>query len=181
MRRLAPREKLLVKGLVIFAVIWSLYALAVKPAKERIETLNRVISEKQQELEQVRAISKKYVFLNKNLDNFQTQANSGQDVFRLLPFLESLINECGIEDNFDTMKRQVLPIDSNYSEIIVEVRLESLSIGQLVDFLGKIESSQTGVRIKSLYVKRNIANKNLLDSVIEIHNTEFSQNEHARI
>ena len=181
MRRLAPREKLLVKGLVVFAAIWSLYALAVKPATERIETLNRVISEKQQELEEVRAISKEYVFLNKNLDNLHSQADSGQDTFQLLPFLEALINECGIEDNFDTIKRQVLPIDSKHSEIIVEVRLEALSIGQLVDFLDKIESSQGGIKTKSLYVKRNITNKNLLDSVIEIHNTEFFQDEHARI
>ena len=181
MRRLVPREKLLVKGLVIFAAIWSLYALAVKPANERIETLNRVISEKQQELEEVRAISKEYVFLNNNLDNFHSQADSGQDALQLLPFLEALINECGIAKNVETMKREVLPIDSNNSEIIVEVRLGNLSIGQLVDFLDKIESSQAGVKTKSLYVKRNITNNNLLDSVIEIHNTEFSQNEHARI
>ncbi len=181
MRPLAPREKLLVKGLVVFAAVWSLYAVAVRPAIERIETLNRVISEKQQELEEVRAISKEYVFLDKNLDGLQTQIDSGQGTLQLLPFLEALINECGITKNVETMKRQVLPVDSNYSEIIVEVRLGSLSIGQLVDFLGKIESSQAGAKTKSLYVKRNMTNKNLLDSVIEIHNTEFSQNEHARI
>ena len=181
MRRLARREKSLVISLAIFAVVWSLYALAVSPAMERIETLNRVISEKQQELEEVREISKEYVFLNKNLSSLQTQTDSGQNTIQVLPFLEALINECGIAKNVETMKREVLPVDSNYSEIIVEVRLGNLSIGQLVDFLGKIESSQAGVKTKSLYVKRNITNKNLLDSVIEIHNTEFSQKEHARI
>jgi len=181
MRRLARREKLLIIGLVVFAAIWSLYTVAVSPAIERIETLNRVISEKQQELEEVRAISKEYIFRNKNLDNFQTQADFGQDALQLLPFLEALINECGIAKNVETMKREVLPIDSNYSEIIVEVRLGNLSIGQLVDFLGKIESLEAGAKTKSLYVKRNIKNKNLLDSVVEIRNTEFSQKEHARI
>jgi hypothetical protein len=181
MIRLARREKLLAVGLAVFVVVCFLYAIAISPSLKRIETLDRVISEKQQELEEVRAISKEYVFLNKNLDYLQSQLDSGQDVFQLLPFLESLINECGIEDNFETMKRQILPIDSNYSDIIVEVRLDSLSIGQLVGFLGKIESSKTAARIKSLYVKRNMTNKNLLDSIVEIHSTEFSQNEHARI
>ena len=181
MIRLAPREKLLVLSLAVFVAVWLLYVLAVNPALDRIETLDRIISEKQQELEEIRAISKEYIFLNKNLSNLRTRDDSERDTLELLPFLESLINECGIAKNVETMKRQVLPMDSNYSEIIVEVRLESLSIGQLVDFLGKIESSQAGTKTKSLYVKRNVTNENLLDSVVEIHNTEFSRNEHARI
>lgn len=181
MIRLARREKKLAIGLGIFVVLWSFYALAISPALERIETLNRVISEKKQELKKVRAISREYAFLNKSLNGFQAQVDAGQDNFQLLPFLESLINECGIAKNVETMKRQVLAIDSNYSEIVVEVRLGNLSIGQLVDFLGKIESSQTRVKTKSVYVKRSMTNKNLLDSVLEIHNTEYSGNEHARI
>jgi hypothetical protein len=181
MIRLTRREKLLAGGLLVFAGAWSLFAVGVSPALERIETLDRVMSEKQRELEEVRAISKEYIYLNNRLDNLHANADSRRDTFELLPSLESLIEECGLSKNVETMKRQVLPIDSNYSEIIVEVRLESMSIGRLVDFLGKIESSQARLRTKSLYIKRNIANKNLLDTVIEIYNTELSQNEPARM
>jgi type II secretory pathway component PulM len=181
MIRLARREKKLAIGLGVFVVLWSFYSIAINPALERIETLNRVISEKKQELKKIRAISKEYAFLNRSLGGFHTQAVSGQDTFQLLPFLESLINECGIAKNVETMKRQVLTLDSNHSEIVVEVRLGNLSIGQLVNFLGKIESSQTRSRTKSVYVKRSMTNKNLLDSVLEIHNTEYSGNEHARL
>jgi hypothetical protein len=179
MIRLTRREKLLAGGLLLFAAAWSLFAVAVSPALDRIETLNRVISEKQQELEEVRAISKEYIYLNNSFDNLHIKVDSQRETFELLPFLESLIQECGLAKNLETMKRQVLQIDSNYSEIIVEVRLERLSIGRLVDFLSKIKSSHARVRTKSLYIKRNMANKNLLDSVIEIYNTELSQNEFA--
>ncbi|MBN1803784.1 MAG: type II secretion system protein M [Sedimentisphaerales bacterium] len=181
MIRLAPREKKIAIGLGVFAALWSFYAVAVSPALNRIETLNRVIGEKQQELEKIRAISREYVFFNRNPDTLHTQLDSAQDTFQLLPYLEALIDECGMAKNFETVKRQVLPIDSNYSEIVVEVRLNNLSISQLVNFLGKIESSKTIARTKSLYVRRNMVNKNLLDSVIEIHNTEYSRNEHARL
>jgi hypothetical protein len=181
MIRLTRREKLLAGGLLIFAAAWSLFAIAVNPALDRIETLNRVISDKQRELEEVRAISKEYIYLNNSLDNLHAKVDSQQETFELLPFMESLIDECGLSKNVETMKRQVLQIDSNYSEIIVEVRLESLLIGRLVDFLSKIESSRPRVRTKSLYIKRNMVNKNLLDSVIEIHNPELTQNEFARM
>ena len=181
MIRLTRREKLLAEGLIIFAAVWSLFALAVSPALDRIKTLNRVISEKQQELEQVRELSKKYICLNNTLDNLNAKVDSQQGTFELLSFLESLIDECGLSNNLETMKRQVLPIDSNFSRIIVEVRLERLSIGRLVDFLSKIESSRAQVKTKSLYIKRNMGDKNLLDSVIEIHNAKLSQNEFAQI
>jgi type II secretory pathway component PulM len=179
MIRLARREKLLAAGLVVFIVLWSLFTVAVKPALARIETLDRIIPEHQQELEKVRAISEKYILLSSRLNNLHTNISSQKETMELLPFLESLIEECGLAKNLDTMKRDVLQIDSNYSEIIVEVRLESLSLGELVDFLHKIESSQVRVRTKSIYIKRNMVNKNLLDSVVEIHNTKFSQNEFA--
>ena len=181
MIRLARREKLLAGGLVIFIASWSLFTVAVKPALARIETLGRVIPENQQELEKVRAISEKYLLLSSRLDNLHTNIASQKETIELLPFLESLIEKCGLAENLDTMKRDVLQIDSNYSETIVEVRLESLSLGKLVDFLYKVESSQVRARTKSIYIKRNTENKNLLDSVVEIHSAKLSQNEFAGI
>ena len=181
MKRLTRREKLSAGGLLIFASAWFLFAVAVSPALERIETLNRIISEKQQELEKIRAISKEYICLNNSLNNLHSAVGSQEETFELLPFVESLTEESGLSENVETMKRLVLQIDSNYSEIIVEVRLEGLLIGRLIDFLSKIESSQPLVKTKSLYIKRNMANKNLLDSVIEIHNAELSQNKFARM
>jgi hypothetical protein len=180
MMRLRRREKFLAGGLLIFVTAWSLLVMAINPAVDRIETLNRVISEKQQELEDVRIMSKELIYLNHGLDYLHTKVDSQGDTLELLPFMESLIEESGLTANIETMNRQVLPIDPDYSEVVVEVRLESLSIGRLVDFLGKIESLKAKVKTKSIYIKRNTVNKNLLDVVIEVYNTELSQYEFAR-
>lgn len=173
MIRLTQREKLLAGGIVISIAAWSLFTAGIKPALARIETLNRVIYEKQQELDKVRARSKEYIFLRNSFDNLRTKVSSQQKTFELLPFLDSLIGECGLEENVATMTQQVLPIDENYSETIVEVRLESLSLNQLVDFLLKIESSHVLARTKSLHIQSNAKSKNLLDSVVEIHNAKL--------
>jgi hypothetical protein len=175
MIRLTRREKLWAGCLVIFIAAWSIFTVGVKPAFARVETLNRIIFQKQQELEKLRARSKEYIFLRNSLDNLRTKVASQQKTFELLPFLESLIEECGLAENVVTMGQQVLPIDSNYSETIVEVRLEKLSLRHLVDFLGKVESSEVLARTKSLYIKRNATNKDLLDLVVEIHNAKLIQ------
>jgi general secretion pathway protein M len=170
MIRLTRREKLLAGGLVFFTGVWSLFTAGVKPALARIETLNRVISEKQQELEKLRAGSKEYIFLRDSLNNLHMKIASQNEIFELLPFLESLVEECGLTENIAIMKQQESPIDTNYSETIVEIRLENLSLNRLVDLLYKIESSQVLAGIKSLHIKKNATDKNSLDTVIEINN-----------
>lgn len=181
MMRLTRREKLLAGGLVIFVAAWSIFTAGVKPVLARIETLNRVISEKQQELKKIRAGSKEYIFLRDSLDNLRTKVASQQKNFELLPFLESLIEECGLTENISIMKQQESPIDTNYSETIVEIRLENLSLNRLVDLLYKIESSQVLAGIKSLHIKKNATDKNLLDTVIEINNAKLTQSQVVRM
>ena len=175
MIRLTRREKLLALALAIFTGGCLLFAFAIKPALARTKTLHRVISEKQDELGKLRATSNEYIFLRDSLDNVRAKVASQDKGFELLPFLESLIREHGLAKKVATMKQQVLNLGPSHSETIVEVKLENLTLKQLVDFLRKVESSQPLARIKSLYIKKNLTNTEMLDSVIEIHNPKLIQ------
>ena len=175
MIRLTRREKLLAIALAIFAGGWGLFAIAVKPSLERTRTLRRVISEKQDELVKLRSTSDEYISLRDNLDNVRTKVASQEKGFELLPFLETMIREHGLSKKVATMKQRVLPLGANHSETVVEVRLENLTLKQLIDFLRNIESSKVLARTKSLYIKKNLTNTEMLDSVVEIHNPKLTQ------
>jgi len=175
MIRLTQREKLLVAALVIFVGASALFTFAVKPAIERIETLNRIVPEKQEELLKLRARSNEYILLRDNLDNLRTKMASQEKGFELLPFLESLIRELGLAKKVATMKQRVSELGPSYYETIVEIRLENLTFRQLVDFLWKVESSKVLAKIKTIYIKKNPADTDLLDSVVEIHNAKLTQ------
>lgn len=175
MIRLTKREKLLALALAIFTGGSLIFAFAVKPALARTKTLRRVILEKQDELEKLRATSNEYILLRDSLDNIRAKVASQDKGFELLPFLESLIREHGLEKKVATMKQQVLNLGPGHSETIIEVKLESLTLKQLVDFLRKVESSKVLAGIKSLYIKKNLTNTEMLDSVIEIHNPKLIQ------
>ena len=174
MIRLTKRERFLAIALAILVGSWALFVFAVKPAIERTRTLRRVISDKQDELQQLRAGSNEYISLRNHLDKARTQVASQDKGFELLPFLESLIREQGLSKKVGTMKQQVLQIGAGHSETIVEIKLENLTLKQLVDFLQKVESSQVLAKTKSLYIKKNLTNADLLDSVIEIHNPKLT-------
>lgn len=176
MMRLTQREKLLAVASVVFVAVWGLFAFAVRPTIERAETLKRVIPERQSELETFRTKASEYIAMSDGLEALHTKIASQEKTFELLPFLESLIRECGLAKKVATMKQQVSQLESNHCETIVEIELQNLTLSQLVNFLWQVESSKVLARTKSLYIKKNLANTDLLDSLIEVHNLKLVQN-----
>jgi len=173
--RLTRREYWLAAGLVAFIAAWAFYAIGVGPALERIETLNRVIPEKQNDLEKLRVMAGEYTALNDAIEDLRTKIASQQETFELLPYAESLVQECGLTKNLVTMKQQTSQLETNYHETVVEIEMENLTLRQIFDFLQKIQSSKVLARTKTLYIKKNLKNSDLLDSVIEIRNLKLTQ------
>lgn len=170
--RLTKREKLLASSLVVFTAIWLLFAFVVKPAYERVQTLGRVIPQKEDELRRLYDETAEFVSLTNQLNNLREKMAS-QEGFQLLPFLESQIQILSLTDNVEAMKQNVIPIESNYSQTIVEVKLQNLTLAQLIDFLRHVESQNVLAVVKSLYIRKNAESKDLLDSTIEIINIKL--------
>lgn len=173
--RLTRREYWLAAGLVAFIAAWAFYAIGVGPALERIETLNRVIPEMQNDLEKLRTKAGEYTTLNDSIEDLRTKIASQEETFELLPYAESLVQECGLTKNLVTMKQQTSQLETNYHETVVEIEMENLTLRQIFDFLQKIQSSKVLARTKTLYIKKNLKNVDLLDSVIEIRNLKLTQ------
>jgi type II secretory pathway component PulM len=174
MMRLTRRERWFVIGLIVLVAAWALFVFGISPAAERIETLNRVIPEKQRELGELRTKSAQYLALRAGLDDYKRKAASEEKGFELLPFLESLNDQLHLAEKVAAMKQEILQVDSSYCEIIVETELENLTFKQLMEFLLKIKSSTHHLQIKSLYTKKNTANPNSLDTVIQISTLELN-------
>jgi hypothetical protein len=167
MIRLAHRKYWLVVGLIVITA-WASFALGIRPAVERIETLNRVIPEKQKVLEKLRANGMQYLALQAGLDDLRRRAASEEENFELLTFLEAVTGELRLTKKVTVMKQEVLQLGSAHSEIIVETKLENLTLEQLIEFLLRIKSSNHLLWIKSLYTKKSTSNPNLLDTTIQI-------------
>lgn len=175
MIRLTRREKLLIIVSAVFIAVWAIYALTVKPAVVRMGTLERIIPQKQRELAMLRTKCEEYGLLCSSLEDLRAKVASQKEGFELLTFLEALIHQCGLAENVVMMKPHTVPLQSNYRETIVEIKLENLTLSQLVDFLGKVESSKVLVKTRTLYIKRNLTNGDLLDSALEVHSAKLIQ------
>lgn len=171
--RLTQREILLAAVLGAFAVAWAIFSFGVSPALERMKTLNRVIPEKESELEQIRVKAAQYVVLRDSIENLRTRIASQDEKFELLPFAESLVKECGLTQY--KMRQQTLQVGTDYLETVVEIEVERVTLPKLYDFLMKLQSSNVMANTKTLHIKKSLADANLLDSKIEISNLKLSR------
>ncbi len=168
MLQLTNRERSLAIGLAVFVSAWTLFAFAISPATKRIKTLNRVIPEKQRELEELRVKSTQYIALLAELDEHKQKAVVEGKGFELLPFLEALNDKLGLSKNAVSMKQQVVQIDPDYYEVIVEIEFEDMTFDKLMEFFHNLKISSKPLQIKSIYAKKDSANPNMLDSEVQI-------------
>ena len=172
--RLTRREYWWAAALVVLTVSWVFFALGVTPALERIETLKRVIPEKQNELDRLRIKVGEYVSLRENLGDLRAKITSQEKTFELLPFIESLVEQYDLTQNVKTMNQVVAQPETDVQEIIVEIEMENVTLRQLCGFIEKIQSPNTLASVKRLTLEKNLANPNLLDSRIEVRNLKPS-------
>ncbi len=158
----------MITGITAIVLISLLYALAVRPALERTKTLKRVIPEKHKTLQALRTKSRQYLALQGGIDNLQINDTNSIDTTRLIAVLESITNKLNLKKNVEKMTQSTILIDSNYSEIVVQTKLNDITLEQLVQLLKETTQTHKFLRTKSLYIKTNKQNPNLLDSEIQI-------------
>jgi type II secretory pathway component PulM len=174
MMHLAQRERLLSLGLIAVLAAWALYALAVRPARDRIRTLQRIIPEKQAQLRDLQGMSAQHTALRNNFTQFRETLASQEPDFQLLPFLETKIERHQLARHVVTMQPDVFQTQPDYSEVVVTIELRGVSLKQLVDFLGDVESSESVVRVGSWHIRKDPQNEAQLDSTIGIHSPRLS-------
>jgi len=154
MIRINPREKraLVAGGCAVAALL--IYLLVVSPYMNAMERWDRRIDVKSKELEEVLALQEEFVRLKEKARLLEDMVRSGPG-FSLLSFLESLATKNKIKNQIAYMKPLTTPGNERYRESSVEMKVEGVTLKQLVDYLYQVEQSRQPIRIKRI----NIAKK----------------------
>ena len=176
MVQLTRRERQLGIGMMVVGTLWALYGFAIEPMRDRIRTLQRVIPEKQNELREVQARSAKYLALRQDVENVQARMAEQDPNFQLQPFLLALIEQHKLSSHMAVMERNTQPSQPGYSETVVEIGLEGITLRQLVDFLQAVETSGVMARIGGLEVRKDGGKATGLNATVQIHSTRLSHN-----
>jgi hypothetical protein len=154
----------------------TLYGFVVEPMRDRIETLQRIIPEKQNELQEIQACSAEYLALRRARESVEARIAEQDSDLQLLPFLEKLIERHQLTPHLVIMEEQDNAISqAGYAETIVEIGLEGVALRQLVQFLEAVETSGIVVQIGSLYIRKDAQDPTKLTSTLQIHSPRPQQ------
>jgi Tfp pilus assembly protein PilO len=168
MTHLTRRERRLGIGATAVIVVWAFYGFAIRPTQDRIGSLERIIPEKQSELEQVRDKSAEYAALRREFENIQVRIAEQDPTFQLLPFLETLIERHHLTERLGGMKQDPVQSQPGYIETSVTIDLTGISLAQLVRFLDAVEESEVVARIGSLHLRNDRTGEGTLASTLQI-------------
>ena len=165
---LTQREKKLIAvGAVLFGFIVIFHVFG-RPAISRVKTLRRVVSDKRKVLSELRAKSEKYKNLSRELEQILLEMGHQPEERKILSFVERVQKDSGLMQKVVYMKPSTMTVNDIYERNTIEIKMQNITLNQLVQFLLKIESSELKIVIRTLEIKRGIQDSDLLDTIIQL-------------
>lgn len=164
---LQTRERILVIGAVVVVLLTLVFLLVIDPQLARSTRLDRQIRAAQSQLRDIQRESREYLRHKRVLDQINRQLTR-QRTFSLFSRLEQLARQTGIRKQIQYMKPTVSTPNDLYREDAVEIKMEGVTLVQLIRYLDRVEKSPQLLKIKRLSVKPQRKNRQMLSAVIRV-------------
>lgn len=149
--------------------VFVLFKAVVFPFADKMERLERGVRAKEQGLKDIARLSAEYQSYQKGSRGIQQVLAKRPKGFTLFSFLERAAGEAQIKDNIKYMKPSVSSQTSGpYKESMVEMKLEGVTLKQLVDYFYRIESPENVVSIKRLSIKELKKESGYLEAIVQV-------------
>lgn len=156
-QRMSARERTLMGAAAAVALILGFYTLMWEPLIEDRARAERFIGMRQQDLADVQELRLEYMGLLNRLDVSRSiidPKNMDSD-FALFPYIETTVSEVlGGRDKIRSMNPKTKAINDAFREEAVELKLDGISLDQLVEMMVKIEKGKHPLRVSRLQIKK---------------------------
>ena len=170
-QQMSQRERVMVAVAVAAVVLVGVWLGVIEPYQSAMEKLDSQIKNRSNSLVEVKELQKDISRLRQQLS--QVSGRKAMDG-PLFSYVEALTDQAGIRDRLLSMRPQQASQQGNYRQQLVELKLEKLSLPQLVRFLYAIEYAGQGVQVKSMRIKRRFEDNSSLDVNLSVFSLEES-------
>ena len=172
--KLNKREQISVAAAGAAIVIFLVLQFLVFPLLDENERLNQTIATRQKELAQIKEMQAQYRRTALKADTAQQRLKTRRRGFTLFSFLETLAGQTGVKTQIAYMKPSSTTLkDSGYRVSSVEMKLQEVTMPQLLAYLHGIETSRDMISIKRLSISKGEKNKDLLNTVFQVETLEM--------
>lgn len=165
--QLEKREKLylLVGAVVILATI--LFYGIYQPYRQKLQLLDKKITSKQAQLKDVRILQAEYQSLQKQLDHTRKKMSTGGSLSPLAQ-VEELASTAVSREKLSYIRPQPSQIQGDIRVDNLDIKLEKLSLEQMLQLLWKIEAPESQMQIKTFRTKKRFDNPSEIDLTMTI-------------
>jgi general secretion pathway protein M len=166
---LQRREKAIIAVAGVVLVVFIIVQVIIFPVLDRRTRLQRRIITQTRALEEMVQLKAEYEALTRQVHQNEAQLKARPRGFTLFSFLDALAGRSGVKQNIAYMKPTTTNMkNSPYSLSIVEMKINALTMEQLVTFLHGIETSPELIWIKRISITKGEKENDLLDSVLQV-------------
>jgi general secretion pathway protein M len=165
--QLNQRERIfvIVGGVSLFLAL--LYFAIVAPYRSALNRLDSQIATRSGQLQEVKALQARYLELKQQRLKMERLLDTRQD-FSALTFIENLVKRTSGRENLLSMRPQTPETRNEFIIDSVEIKLERLSLKQVLELLLALEEAATPMQVKNLHIKQRFDDRALLDATMTI-------------
>jgi type II secretory pathway component PulM len=149
----SKREKNIVMICAAVVLVAFIHWIFVAPALKKRSNLSREIAKSRKQLKEYRLLERQYDQILDETRKIRRGMAGRSDNFALsVSFIEQTAAKLAIEGNLTGMKPSRQNLDSNLVEDMVEVRLEGISLENLVAYLYEIEKTGAAIAVSNINI-----------------------------
>lgn len=172
--KLNKREKIAVAGAAAAIAIFLVLQILVFPLFEKNAQLSRTLITRQQEREQISLLQAEYLKTAEKAEAAQRHLKKRKQGFTLFSFLETLAGQTGVKTHIAYMRPTTTSQkDSPYRLSMVEMKLQEITMAQLLAYLHGIETSADMISIKRLSISKGEQKADLINTVFQVETLEM--------
>ena len=168
MVKLAKREKYLVSFAACAIGMFLLLQFLIFPFFEERKRIQRGIRAREEGLEEIVRLRAEYQVYKKGFQGIKQILARREKGFTLFSFLEKTAGEAELKGHIKYMKPSSSQGTGPHKESMVEMKLEGITLNQLVGYLYRIESPENIISIKRISIKENKKESGYLDTILQV-------------
>ena len=164
----SQRERIVVAAGGVLVAAALAFLLIIDPLMATIDKLDRQAKRKAKDSQELAHVAQEYVVKQTRIAKLEQRMPNPPAQFSLLAFMEEATTTAQIRDHIVGLQPQAPIIVQGYQETAVDLRLDGVSLPQILALLVAIEQAPYDVQVHHLQMKPKFDNPVNLDATLKI-------------
>ena len=165
--QLEKRELVMLSFGALFLLVALLYIGIYEPYQEALNNADKAIASKRRQIVEVQQLQTEYNRLQQQTNNIEGQLASRSGL-SALALLENIASSVGSRENLSYIRPQPAQTQGEIYIENLDIKLEKLTLQQVLQLLWNIDTAKTPMQIKNLRLKQRFDNQALTDATLTV-------------